>query len=184
VKGQLLVVCAAGWLALLLHACRAPGRGPRFALALLVGVLLARLGDALLFRVRPDLLLAASGGFSILFVPGGPLLAARGPDAFASLPLPLALARLGCLAGGCCRGVSGEALPLFEAAGLVVLHAVMGRTPPARLPGVFALGFGALRLAQAPWRPAVAGVAPEWIAALWLAGGVVALGRTSPGAIR
>jgi hypothetical protein len=177
VSTQLLLVAAAGGLALALHARRAPGREARFALALVLGVGLARAGDALGFQDRSDLLLAASGGFSVLFVPLGPLALARWSAAFLSLPLPLALARLGCLPAGCCRGVGGEALPIFEAAGLVLLHALLGRAGGApREVALFAVGFGALRLAQLPWRPGVPGdIAPEGIAALWLLGGLVAL---------
>jgi len=176
VSAQLLLLCAAGGLALALHARRAPGRGVRFALALVLGVGLARAGDALGFQDRPDLLLAASGGFSVLFVPLGPLVLARWPAAFACLPLPLALARLGCLAAGCCRGVGGEALPIVEAAGLVLLQVLLERGAGAARVALFAVGFGALRLAQTPWRPGVPGcITPEGVAALWLVGGLVAL---------
>jgi hypothetical protein len=168
---QLAAWSAAFWLALGLHARGADARStPRFALALLAGALLARFGHALLWG-DPAHALDPRESASVLFVPLGPLLLAAGPAAFASLPLPLALARLGCLAAGCCRGTAGEPLPLYEAAALGALHVALARGPSAAAPARFALGFGAIRLAQAPWRPAPnagALVTPELVALAWL----------------
>ena len=106
------------------------------------------------------------------------LLLRSGPGAFASLPLPLAVARLGCLAAGCCHGASGEPLPLYEALLLVVLHGALGRGALAAAPERFAWAFGGLRLAEAPWRPRVEGAplagfaTPEAVALGWIAAGV------------
>jgi hypothetical protein len=183
--------CTAFWLALWLHARRDRARSARFALALLAGALLARAGDALLWG-EPGHWLEPQQSVSVLFVPLGLLLLAPQPAAFASLPLPLALARLGCLAAGCCRGASGEPLPLFEAAALGALHLGVARGADDLAPARFALGFGALRLAQSPWRPpppraSAELVTPELVALAWmLLGALWWLGRaqrrvTNPG---
>ncbi len=175
---QLVAWSAAFWLALRLHARRQPGNSTRFALALLLGAALARVGFALLWG-RPQHGLDASEGVSVLFVPLGLLLIRSGPAAFASLPLPLAVARLGCLAAGCCRGAAGERLPLYEAAILVALHAALARGALEAAPERFAWAFGGLRLAQSPWRPRVetpllAGFAtPDAVALGWIAVGAV-----------
>lgn len=175
---QLATWSAAFWLALRLEARRPPARPARFALALVLGAVLARAGHALLWsRPRPGL--AAGEAVSVLFVPLGLLLVGSGPGAFASLPLPLAVARLGCLAAGCCRGASGEWLPLYEAAFLVALHRALARGTLAAAPERFAWAFGALRLAEAPWRPRVETapldgcVTPGAVALGWIAIGSV-----------
>lgn len=173
---QLLAVCAAFWLALWQHDRRAPGRAARFAGALLVGAGLARAGHVIAFEGTPRALLAPEAGASILFVPLGVLLLTPTPAAFASLPLPLAVARLGCLAAGCCRGADGEPLALVEAAALLALHRALERVPPRRTPAMFALAFGAIRLLEQPWRTApecgFAWLAPTEVAVAWLAVGL------------
>lgn len=165
---------AAFWLALWLYGRRAGGSA-RFALSLVCGALLARVGPALLWG-EPTRLLDARQGVSVLFVPLGVLWIRPLPAALASLPLPLALARLGCLAAGCCRGSFGERLPLYEAAALVLLHVGLARGSRAAVPERFALAWGALRLAESPWRvriPAALGAGtlatPEAVAFGWIA---------------
>jgi hypothetical protein len=181
---QLAAWSAAFWLALRLHARSRATSPARFALALLLGAVLARAGHALLWS-RPQHGLAAGEAVSVLFVPLGLLLIGAGPGAFASLPLPLAVARLGCLAAGCCRGACGERLPLYEAAFLVALHGVLARGTLAAAPERFAWAFGGLRLAQSPWRPRVetaplGGFAtPEAVALGWIAIGAVLAARRS-----
>jgi hypothetical protein len=175
---QLLAVCAAFWLALWQHDRRAPDGTARFALALLIGAALARAGQVIAFEGTPTprALLAPESGVSILFVPLGVLLLAPTPAAFASLPLPLAVARLGCVAAGCCRGDAGEPLALVEAAALLALHRALERIPPHRTPAAFALAFGAIRLLEQPWRAApergFAWLAPTEAAVAWLAAGL------------
>jgi hypothetical protein len=134
------------------------------------------------FRARPGLLFDPTLGFCVLFVPLGLLLLERSAAAFASLPLALAVARLGCLAAGCCLGAPTSApwavaglhpTALYEVAGLLVLHAAVSAAE-ARWAAPLALGgFGALRLVIDPLRAApLLGaplVAPSAIAALWLA---------------
>jgi len=170
---QLLAASAAFWLALWLHDRRAPARSDRFALALLVGAALARAGQALVFEGDADALLEPDAGVSILFLPLGVLLLA--PAGLASLPLPLAVARLGCVAAGCCRGRDGEPLALVEAATLLALHRVFERMPPRRVPAAFALIFGAIRLLEQPWRAApergFAWLSPAEVAGAWLVAG-------------
>jgi hypothetical protein len=189
---QLLAWSAAFWLALALHARREPGASLRLAVGLLLGACLAHAGAWLGWQ-PPQAGFPVRVGASVLFVPFGLLAARTGPAAFASLPLPLAVARLGCVAAGCCRGEAGELLPLWEFALLVALHLGLARGALAVAPERFALGFGALRLAEASWRPPVphaglAGLAtPEAVALGWIALGTwLALRRsvTEPGRSR
>lgn len=188
---QLAGWSAAFWLALGLHARLGSGSRPRFALALLLGAALAGGGPALLWSRAPQGL--DPGTVSVLFVPLGLLLLRTDPGAFASLPLPLAVARIGCLAAGCCRGTSGELLPLYEATLLAVLHGALARGALAVAPERFAWTFGGLRLAESRWRPRVedaplAGLAtPEAVALGWIAVGTLLAARrrvTKPGRIR
>lgn len=167
---QIAAWCAAFWLAIGLHARRTsdPRQRARFIGALGMGALLARAGDALLWS-EPGRLLEPGAELSILFLPLGVLALAPHAAAFASLPLALALARLGCLAAGCCRGVGGEHLPAFEATAWVAVHLCVTRGAPDRAAERFAFAFGGLRLAQGPWRPPVpALVTPELVALAWL----------------
>jgi hypothetical protein len=112
-------------------------------------------------------------------------------EALRVLPLALATARLGCLAAGCCGGVAVEHVPdvvwplvsafggtrsapfdhptaLYEASGLVLLHAVLARVPADQVPACFALGFASIRLAVEPLR-AVPPLGPPSIPAAWIA---------------
>lgn len=171
---QIAAWCAAFWLALWLHArrTREPRERMRFAGALGMGALLARAGHAVLWG-EPGRIAEPSAAFSVLFLPLGVLWLAPHVAAFASLPLALAMARLGCVVAGCCRGAAGEPLPLFEATAWVAVHLALARGDPERIPERFAFAFGGLRLAEAPWRPPVgADVAtPELVALAWIAVG-------------
>jgi len=183
--------CAAFWTALFLYTRRArPAQPLRFACALALGAALAHVGWLLLhapvvwpaLRAKPGLLLDPSLGFCVLFLPLGPLLLERSAAAFASLPLALAVARLGCLAAGCCQGTPTAApwavaglhpTALYEIMGLLMLHGVVSRAE-ARFAGPFVLGgIGALRLLIDPLRAApplgAPIVPPSAIAAAWLA---------------
>jgi len=189
----------AWWTALLVFHRRSPrpAAGLRFAVALVLGALAAHLGWALLHpghvASHPSLVLDPGRGHCVLFVPLGVLASSlvgldrAGRDAylaaaFASLPAALAVARLGCLAAGCCHGVataSGWApwsvhpTPVYEMLGLVLLHAACTRVEARWVPSVFLGGFGALRLALEPLRavpPLGPPALPAWIlAAGWIA---------------
>ena len=166
---------AAFWTALWLYDRRAGPRPARFACALALGAALAHAGWLLLhapatwpaLHGRPGLLFDPSLGFCVLFLPLGPLLLERSSAAFASLPLALAVARLGCLAAGCCQGAR-----LYEIAGLLALHGAVARGD-ARFTAPLVLGgLGALRLLVEPLRaapPLGAPVVPAAaIAGAWL----------------
>lgn len=172
---QIAAWCAAFWLAVGLHARRSgePLAHARFVAALGVGALLARAGHGLLWG-EPGRMLEPGAEFSILFLPFGVLALAPHAAAFASLPLALALARLGCLPAGCCRGSAGELLPAFEATAWVAVHLVLAHGAPERVTERFAFAFGGLRLAQTPWRPPVSAlVTPELVAVVWIGVGAV-----------
>ena len=190
--------CAAFWTALLLYTGRArPAQPLRFACALVLGAALAHAGWLLLhapaiwpaLRTRPGLLFDPSRGFCVLFLPLGLLLLERSAAAFASLPLALAVARLGCLAAGCCQGTPTTApwamaglhpTACYEIIGLLVLHGGVSRAD-ARFSAPLVLGgMGGLRLLIEPLRAAPALGAPivasASIAAGWLALSALALG--------
>lgn len=174
-----IATCAAFWLAVWLHGRRGSERRLRFMAALAAGAIAAHLGWLYLFQSAP--VDRAPLGFSVLFLPMGLLLFCRSPAAFASLPLPLALARSGCLVAGCCHGAASQPLPLFEIFGLGGLHLVLRAMPEAVHPGAFLVGFAALRLAEAPLRPAqdAALLAPHWVAIGWTACGAIWLTRSA-----
>jgi hypothetical protein len=165
---------AAFWTALSLYARRRGPRPARFACALALGAAFAHGGWLLLhatatwpaLRARPGLLLDPSLGYCVLFLPLGPLLLQRSPAAFASLPLALAVARLGCLAAGCCQGAR-----LYEIAGFLALHVAVARAHAPAVPIVLG-GIGALRLLLDPLRAAPPLGAPlvpaAAIAAAWM----------------
>lgn len=117
-------------------------------------------------------------GASVLFVPLGVLASvpwraapaqrnAYASAAFASLPLALLVARLGCVWAGCCHGIATE-LPwgipawsggaplhptaLYEAAGLLLLATGLRRVPDAQVAPVVFSALGLLRLALEPLR--------------------------------
>lgn len=185
------------------------GYGPRrdlarYVVGLFAGASLAHLGWVLLYleavRASSWSLLWPWGGYSVLFLPAGLLLAApRGRDvarrreflaaAFRSLPLALALARAGCLAVGCCYGVAtslpwgilvaGSATPrhptpLYEIGGLLLLHVLLRRLPAALVAPAFLIGFGAIRLSVEPIRAAPSLGSPLVPAALLAAAWILA----------
>ena len=200
-----MALSAAFWVALALYRRENAAETGRFAVGLVLGALCAHLGWALLhvdrIAAEPRAWLWPAG-WSVLFVPFGLLAATpwhRGRarrerflgSSAASLPLALATARLGCVAVGCCHGLpadppfgvrlGGDALarhptPLYDIAGLLLLHVAARRvSPPQTAPFVLA-GFGLLRLVIEPWRaesplgPPMA--PPSGIAGLWLALGL------------
>lgn len=207
---SLLAHLAAFWGALLLYAHRRPTAGlVRPALGLALGALLAHLGWASLhadvLQARPAAALVPWAGYTVLLVPAGPLLASlpsssrpeRGAFLAASLgtlPAAFAVARLGCVAVGCCHGVATSLpwglhlvegtgarhpVPLYEIAAYVALFAGLRCLPARAVPGAFLVAFGGIRLALEPLRaspplgPTVVPVA--FLAALWLAVGAASL---------
>jgi hypothetical protein len=190
---QPVLACLAFWTALFLYTRRAcPGRPLRFGCALALGAALTHAGWLLLhapasFRAlvtRPALLLDPSLGFCVLFLPLGLLVLDRSPAAFASLPLALAVARVGCLAAGCCHGTATSAAwapgglhptALYEIAGLLALHATVSRAEPRLASPLVLGGMGALRLLIDPLRAAAPLgaplLSPSALAAGWLAVG-------------
>jgi hypothetical protein len=158
-------------------------------LALALGAALAHAGWLVLhvpavwpaLRTRPSLLIDSSLGFCVLFLPLGLLMLERSAAAFASLPLALAVARLGCLAACCCEGTP-TSLPwaiaglhptaLYEAAGLLALHGAAARAEARRAAPLVLGGIGALRLLVEPLRaipplgPPI--VPPAVIATAWV----------------
>jgi hypothetical protein len=184
----------------------------RFVLGLALGAAFAHLGWALLharaLAAAPQAVLDVSRGFCVLFVPTGLLAVApwrrgRGArDAFLgpalrSLPLALATARVGCLAAGCCLGTATSvawgvevggarvhATPLYEIAGLLLLH-LAARRAPLRLAGPAVLaGVGAVRLAVEPVRarPGLGDplVPASALALAWIAIGLALALRRAP----
>ena len=177
VELQLAAWLAAFWTAVVVHA-RHPGRtgSARFAAALLSGAALAHLGAPLLsgagcLKALP----VSTPGCSVLFVPLGVALCTRAPGAFAALPVALAVARLGCLAAGCCAGSGGVPTRGIEVALLLGLHGLARILPEARVPGAVLAGLGLVRLATTPWRvaPPAGLLAPQVVAATWLAIGAL-----------
>ncbi|GAG34308.1 unnamed protein product, partial [marine sediment metagenome] len=168
---QLLCLCVAFWVAVMMYRGRAP---LRFVAGLVLGALFAHLGWALLrvdvIAARPSLLLDPGTGYCVLFVPLGMFLAAPWREgwvdveaflagALATLPLALATARLGCLLLGCCDGAgTGRVWPsrhpvaLYDMTGLTLLHLVLSRAPQPFVPPAFCVGFGGLRLLLEPLR--------------------------------
>lgn len=186
------------------------GPRPRPLRALLgfaAGGALAHLGFALLHptavAANPALLLDLESGFCALFVVAGPLvLAPRTRDrgafvgaALGALPAALAVARLGCLAAGCCAGLplgfslerGHPALPalralglavasgrlrhptaLYDLAGCLVLARAGARLPLRHVPGAVLAGLGGLRLVLEPLR-AGAPPGPPVVDVRWLA---------------
>ena len=183
--------CAAFWTALFLYTRRArPAQPLRFTCALALGAALAHAGWLLLHAplawaalgTRPGLLLDPLFGFCVLFLPLGPLLIERSSAAFASLPLALAVARLGCLAAGCCHGTPTAApwavaglhpTALYEIAGLLALHGGVSRAGGRFVAPLVLGGVAALRLLLEPLRalpPLGAPIfTPAAVAFAWLA---------------
>lgn len=173
----------------------------RLVLGLALGAVFAHGLWALLHlpevAAHPRVLLSPAVGYTVLAVPLGPLATApwRAPAArrdawlaaaLGALPFALAVARLGCLAAGCCHGVPTglpwgirlEGAPpvhptrLYEIAGLVALGLAVRRAPRAWVAPAVLAGFGVLRLAVEPWRaapPLGAPWLPVWVpAAGWV----------------
>lgn len=185
---QLLALFGAFWTAIALYARHSPSPAPaRFVAALAFGAVFAHLGWAALHlsevATHPSALLDPARGLTVLFVPLGLLLLERSPAAFASLPLALAVARLGCLAAGCCHGENGEPTPLYEIGGLMILHGMVSRLPDRWAIPVVLAGFGLIRLGVEPMRatpplgePVVPIVA---IAAVWVGLGIAMAVRSA-----
>jgi hypothetical protein len=141
----------------------------------------------------------------VLFVPLGVLCAAPRARrarrdylaaALGALPLAFAVARLGCLAAGCCpgtasalpwslpdgRGARAHPVAAYDALGSASLHLALRSVRLALRAGLALAGFGALRLALEPLRaPPPLGapcLSPAWLAALWLAAGLASTVRS------
>jgi len=177
-----LAICASFWVALIGFLWRRPdGEGAlRHVVGLALGALVAHFGWTALHADR----LAGVGwlgwlaptGFSVLFVPLGPLAAATGLDreartrflaaAFGALPLALAVARCGCWIGGCCHGIPTE-MPwgvslaagttvhptsAYEIAALLSIHLAITRISDRWIAPLVLAGVGVARLLVDPWR--------------------------------
>lgn len=185
----------------------------RFGISLVAGVIFAHLGWWALGPARgPEPLAALFNpwqGYSLLFVPIGPLLIgvglrdptrARELRARACLALTpaLAVARLGCLFAGCCHGIptsmpwgvpsSASALrvhptPLYEIAAFTVLCLLLSRLPLRWVTPAFLVGFGLVRCAVLPWRAEsgfAGGCAPaSLVAGAWIVLGLAASVRAA-----
>lgn len=197
-----------------------PRHGVRFVAGLALGAALGPLAWAALhpgaLRAQPWIWTDPTLAYTVLPLPLGCLALApwrsgsRARVGFlaaslGSLPLALAVARLGCLASGCCHGPPASApwgvaldvgpvpvhpTPLYEAAAWVVVFALLRRLPADRVPGAFLASFALVRLVLTPWRaepplgpPVLPGAA---LAALWLLAGLALLYRPGslPGALR
>jgi hypothetical protein len=164
--------------------------GPRFVAGLALAAASAHLGWALLHfdgvMLHPRALLNPAVGQSVLFAPLGVLAlapwkrAARErylAAALGSLPHAFAVARLGCLACGCCHGVEGalgtHPTRLYEIAGLLGLAGWTRRLPAAWVGPTTLLGFGGIRLVTEPFRaPPSLGeplIAPAALGIGWIA---------------
>jgi hypothetical protein len=166
-----IALSGAFWMAIFDYLRRGGGAesGTRFVAGLVLAAASAHLGGALLHldvvMLRPRALLDPAAGQSVLFAPLGVLAVAPREraarerflaTAIGSLPPAFAVARLGCLARGCCHGISGAfgAHPtrLYEIAGLLSLAEGTRRIPAAWVGPVTLAGFGALRLLTEPFR--------------------------------
>jgi hypothetical protein len=202
---QLTAWLAAFWVAVLGFVARREraAYSERFLAGLVLGAAFSHLGWAalhpILLREAPRLLLEPGTGYTVLCLPIGLLAAApwRAPPAerstwlaaaLGSLPLAIAVARLGCLAAGCCHGLPSDLpwatrsgpdgvlrhpTPLYEIAGLAVLHLALRIAQRAWMPAAALAGFGAVRLAVSPWRAEPPLGPPAVLAAAWVAIGLV-----------
>lgn len=201
--GQAAAWSAAFWITLY-RLMRDPGgraHVTRTAAGLALGAVLAHLGWAALhakaLRDTPVAWLDPTRGYCVLFVPWGVL--ALGPRAdrlrhaylsasLGALPLAFAIARLGCIAAGCCAGAATELpwgvggahpTPLYEAAACGALYLFCGRLPRDARGGAALAGLGCARLALEPLRAAPPlgrpALEPAWLAALLVALGALLL---------
>jgi phosphatidylglycerol:prolipoprotein diacylglycerol transferase len=175
----------------------------RLIAGLVLGAAFAHLGWAalhpILVRRAPRLLLEPGSGYTVLCLPIGLLAAApwrASPAerstwlaaALGSLPLAIAVARLGCLAAGCCHGLPSDVpwamrggpdgalrhpAPLYEIAGLAALHLALRFAPRSGMAAAVLAGLGAVRLAVSPWRAEPPSGSPAVLAAAWVAIGLV-----------
>jgi len=131
-----VALCAAFWVALLRFRAASPraAHAARFVLGISLGALAAKLGG-------------------LLWLPGGLLLVApwrsTTRDAFLeaalpALPLAFAVAKLGCVAAGCCPAA------LLESLAFAGLHVALPRARPA---ATALAGIGAVRIVLLPLRP-------------------------------
>jgi hypothetical protein len=195
------------WMAIFVYLRRGgrAGSGSRFVAGLALAGASAHLGWALLHlddvMAHPRALLNPAVGHSVLFAPLGVLALAPGRRAarerylaagLGSLPQAFAVARLGCLAGGCCQGSFGvlgaDALPLCEIAGLLALDGCTRRLPASWVGPATLSGFGALRVISEAFRaPSPLGeplIAPTVLGIGWIgigaAMGLAAVRRPRP----
>jgi len=190
------------WMAIVVYLRRGgeAESGSRFVAGLALAGASAHLGWAFLHlddvMAHPRALLNPAVGHSVLFAPLGILALTPGKRAgrerylaaaLGSLPQAFAVARLGCLASGCCHGTlavfGADATLLGEIAGLLALAAWTRRLPAAWVGPATLSGFGALRLATEPFRaPSPLGeplIAPAALAVGWVAAGA-AMAWTAP----
>lgn len=167
----------------------------RFLMGLALGAGCARLGWAALHASAwfeaPRSVLEAGGGFTLLAVPLGPLLltprrgapqsglAFRAATARALTPA-FALSRLGCWGVGCCTGTplseaATHPVALYEVIGWLCLSAFLRSASACHVPGLWLVGFGALRVLLEPFRTLPPLGEPEidvvWIAVAWMGAG-------------
>jgi prolipoprotein diacylglyceryltransferase len=194
---QLALLCAAFWTAVLRYRGERP---ERFVVGIVLGAAAGHLGWAALHapevRAHPWALLDPAVGFCVLFVPLGLLLCERSAAAFRTLPLALAAARLGCIAGSCCQGtptalpwaVRGlHPTPLYEIAGLLLLHAASRGVADGHLVPWVLGGLGLVRLVVEPLRAAPPLGEPllpsAWIAGAWIVLSLTCIARRPSPAI-
>ena len=184
---QLALLCAAFWTAVFLYRGERP---QRFVAGLGLGAVAGHLGWAALHApevwVHPWVLLDPAVGFCVLFVPLGLLLCERSAAAFRTLPPALAVARLGCIAAGCCHGTPTalpwapgglHPTPLYEIVGLLMLHAASRGVSDGWLVPCVLGGLGLVRLVVDPLRAAPA-LGEPLLPSAWIAGAWVALALT------
>ncbi len=202
--GRMVALGGAFWMAVFdyLHRGGPAESGVRFVAGLVLAAAAAHLGWALLHlddvAADPRALLRPAAGHSVLFAPLGVIaLLPRGRvarerylgAALGSLPHAFAVARLGCIASGCCHGAAGwfgdHPTRLYEIAGLLGLAAWTRRLPRAWVGSATLYGFGAMRLAIEPFRaPSPLGeplIAPEVLGMGWVAiGSAMAAAASRP----
>lgn len=190
--GRMIALGGAFWMAIFgyLHRGGPAESGVRFVAGLVLAASSAHLGWALLHldevMAHPRTLLHPAAGHSVLFAPLGVMaLLPRGwaareqylGAALGSLPHAFAVARLGCIACGCCHGTPGffgdHPTRLYEIAGLLGLAAWTRRLPRAWVGPATLSGFGALRVVIEPFRaPSPLGeplIAPGALGMGWIA---------------